>query len=432
MFDLPSQALLQQAHARTVSGEELEVMGKKAAAGYASGDYNNLTEAVVGTVKKAGLSPEQVQRVIEFTNQAAYLHEFQKVGSANKYVEFVGGPASPSEVLKDLNDGGGGTVFDRGSADYSSPPPTEKIAYLHLQNLQALGLEKTAAPLEDMHDRALAEAFAVEPEHLRYADPYQDTWEVREKLASEKDRLSSDLNFLETSYHELGQGLYWQVKQAAMEGTPLGHILQAWAAVTPGPGFVKAAFALVGPKLVEEQIFDSHDAVAGSLTKTAEAGWVPNPDHPLLQTYGAFCTQLEKLADTRAELEVVDGYLGRVDWFLKQAMLKEAASAAPLAQRGVSAAKSLWGGAKQVANAASKPVGEIATAIGGEGAGNAATWATQHVPHAVAALAAKEFYDRGIKYGPGQLPLRYAKSQIPGTREYYVRQYNLQQGAMPM
>ncbi len=130
-------------------------MGKSAAERWSVGAYPSLHEAVVGTVKCARLSPEQVRRVVEFANTTAYLTEFRKEGMGHKYIDFgEGGPANPSTVLQDLNDGGGGTVFDTGktaslnvSAYATAPKPydpleeEEKVAVTLLE----LGLLNTVA-----------------------------------------------------------------------------------------------------------------------------------------------------------------------------------------------------------------------------------------------------------------------------------------------
>src|SRR5258707_4189805 len=58
MQDLPSQGLLQQMHARPISGERLEVLGKHASAGFLSGRYKSLTEAVVGAAMQAAPPPQ--------------------------------------------------------------------------------------------------------------------------------------------------------------------------------------------------------------------------------------------------------------------------------------------------------------------------------------------------------------------------------------
>lgn len=108
MSDLPPRGLLQQAHARSVSGEHLEVLGKQAASKWATGEHPTLADAVLEQVKEAGLSPEQVKRVVEFANTDAYLTEFKKEGANHRFVDFGrSGPADPAEVLKSLNLGAG-------------------------------------------------------------------------------------------------------------------------------------------------------------------------------------------------------------------------------------------------------------------------------------------------------------------------------------
>ncbi len=88
MSDLPTFAITQQMHARPVAAEDLEVFGKQASARWSEGHAKNLSEAVIETVKHAHLSPQQVQRVIEFANTDAFLKEFKKEGSEHKYIDF--------------------------------------------------------------------------------------------------------------------------------------------------------------------------------------------------------------------------------------------------------------------------------------------------------------------------------------------------------
>lgn len=320
MQDLPSQTLLQQAHARPKSGEELEVLGKQAASLYLNGECANLTEAVVETVKHAGLSPEQVKRVVEFTNTSAYLKEFEKKGSSHKYIDFHGGPANPAEILKDLNDGGGGTVFDRGDGDYKSPPShISKTASLAQRNMQRLtgGLEKTAGVDFDPAEAAFERMLTVEEKPIPYANPWAEIEDMREKLAGAREHLTSDLSLLETDLLALHEELYGHVKQAAMEGTPLGYIVQAWSEVTPGPGFVKAAFISIGPRLAEEGVFPGLGDIGDSLVKTAE-GVMADHRHPLIQCFAAFCTTLEKVAELRAARDEIAAYQEKAEHFIKK------------------------------------------------------------------------------------------------------------------
>jgi hypothetical protein len=427
MHDLPTQAALQQAKARPISGEELEVMGKQAASCFLSGAHPTLTEAVVETVKRAGLSPEQVLRVVEFTNQNAYRQEFQKEGSTHKFIDFPGGPASPSEVLQDLNDGGGGTVFDRGSSDYSKEPKFSKTA------AALTSMEKTASAETDPLEAAFEAMFKVaKGESLPFVEPMQDTIVAREKLASARDALTSDLSFLETEFHGVLEDLYEQVKQAAMAGVPLGHVVQAWASLDPAAGLVKAAFSHIGPRLNEQGVMPLEE-IGASLRKTASA--VVNERHPLVQTFAAFADRLEKLAHTRAALVEVNEAFSRISHFEKRASSALAGTAG-----AIGLVPKAWRGATQLARSAAPHVEAKATEIGGAllgpqagGAlGKAVGSAVQYAPHAAAAIGAKELYDRGFKYGPGQIPVRFVKSHIPGTRENYAREIGLQQGMWPM
>lgn len=306
MSDLPNFAANQQMHARRVSAEDLEVMGKQASARWAEGKAKNLTEAVVETVKHAHLSPQQVQRVIEFANTDAFLKEFKKEGSEHKYIDFGPGQlADPSEILKDLNDGGGGSRFDDGGiSDYSSPPG-EKTA-----------MEKTASD-----DSVFDEIFGAKNNEVQY--PYADPWapltQLRDKLASVEQHLSDQISGLEVMYADLADSFYGKVKRAHLtDGVELGEVVQALAEVTPGPEYMKVAFQLITPRLLREGVFDSQEKVASSLTKTAGDALV-NREHPMLVDFDEFCQVLSKLAHMRQAREEAAFCIGGVDRLIKEA-----------------------------------------------------------------------------------------------------------------
>lgn len=488
MHDMPSITLLQQSHAIPKTGEELEVLGKYAAKQYAAGTCGTLNEAVVETVKHAGLSPEQVRRVIEFANVNAYLTEFGKEGSAHKYIEFHGGPADPAEVLRDLNDGGGGTVFDRGLADYSIQPEAPKTAAIRETNLSVVRdalrakaeLEKVARmyvggpsaldiaadmgsdalrpyqvpnyggfdpfgesqkkmqvrmlssmtgrqPVVVKHgsadlnfnpaETALEQAFAAEDQPYPYANPYQDSYEMRDKLAGAADHMTSQLSGLEVAFHDtLGQ-VYHQVKQASLEGMELGQILAAWEYVVPDAAYVKTAFAHIGPRLVEDGVFPGLDAVGASLQKTAHVG-VLNKQHPLVGTMADYCMVLNKLAETRVARDELIQERNRLDGFI---------------QKVGAAAQTI----KKVLDVAGKGTGGATELIGKALVGGAtpgvqrAAQIAHYAPHAAAliggGLAAKDVGER-IRYSK---PGRYvAGLALPKSPEAQMRRARFMQAGM--
>lgn len=296
MSDLPTFGLLQQAHARPMTGEHLEVLGKQASARWSCGEVKRLSDAVVETVKHAGLSPEQVKRVVEFANQDAYLKEFKKEGSEHKFVDFPGGPADPAEVLRDLNSGAGGSVFDRGSADYNAPPS-----------------EKTASAKSDYeHDMIAMFAGEKVSEEYVYADPMAPLVELRDKIAGAVSTFNDQVSGLEVAYADLADSLYRRVKQAALEGAELGEIVQVLAEVAPSTEHMKVAFQLMTPRLIREGVYSSGTALQASFSKTAGMR-VVNHEHPLCVDFGEYCEVLSKLAelrsaqtDSRAALEEID------------------------------------------------------------------------------------------------------------------------------
>ncbi len=321
--DLPSQLVLQQHAARPVSGEELETYGKHAAMCFHSGKYGSLTQAVTETVKCAGLSPEQVRRVVEFTNTHAFLKEFNKTAEPHKYVFFKEGLADPSEVLKDLNDGGGGTVFDRGLADYASPPASIKQASARSVGRNMDALEKTAGVQFNRRseaDEVLEAGFKAASSDYPYENPLADTEDAQQKLATARDAATSELSELELLFGDTREDLYQQVKQAAAEGIPLGHIVQAWVQVlAPDVDHVKLAFAHIGHRLVQDQIFEGFEELGSSLEKTASARLMTNADHPLIRTFAGFCEALNKMAHIRAARDELLAMEEKVGQFLRLA-----------------------------------------------------------------------------------------------------------------
>jgi len=391
MSDLPAQGRYQQMHARPVSGEELEVLGKTAASKWRSGEFADLSESVIATVKHAGLSPEQVKRVVEFTNTDAFLHEFKKEGAEHKVIEFAGGPADPSEILKDLNDGGGGSVFDRGTLDYGHAPGETKVSSAYDPELEAM--------------------FGTAPA-LPFAEPLQEAVDMRDKLAAAFDNMTGELTGLERMYGDLSEGLYQQVKQAALGGHSLGNIAGVMAVGVPDDEYLKVAFQMLTPRLLKEGVFGNIQMAVESMDKTA-SGRVPNAEHPLVTQSREFSECLLKLAQTRAARAEVQQAYGEITTFVKSAG-KEGVL--------VRGAKVVQQGAERAAGPIGAAVGKAkSTLFGGTGAKTKGLveGATKKAP-AVAALAGTAIAARHIGNDSTVRHARYTakKELMPWTDEY--------------
>lgn len=405
MSDLPTQGLLQQMNARHVSGEHLEVLGKRAAALFTEGRSKDLNEAVVSTVKTAGLSPEQVRRVVEFANTAAYLTEFNKEGSTHRVVDFgSSGLANPSTVIQDLNDGGGGSSYDTGSSDYNHPPPENKTASV-------------------WEETAMAQMFASSGREYPEVNPLGDVIELRDKLAGAYETTTSMLSSLEVMYDDISNNMFHQVKQAALAGHSLGEIAQIWQRVA-GDEYVKTAFAGMFDRLVDNGVFHNHEELVGSLTKSASIGMV-NPEHPLLTTFQEYCEVVEKLAETRgAQQELGEGVAQLTD-FLKSAGTKK-----DVAKGLVDYAGHAINTAADYARKGGETAGKVLFGGEGKGTGEAAHFATKYV---VPLAAANEVYRHTLKHSPTAKAVGNALvSAVPGTDAYRQKELELELRAQGM
>jgi hypothetical protein len=395
--ELP-QGLLQQLGAHPVSGEHLEVLGKHASELWHSGRVATLTEGVVETVKHAGLSPEQVKRVVEFSNTHAYLTEFKKEGAPHKVIDFgTGGPANYSEILKDLNDGGGGSVFDRGVLDFKHPPGEVKVA-------------------SERAETELVELFGTSSA-LPYEEPFADALDIRDKLAAANEHLLAEMSGLEVMYADLADRLYRQTKQAALSGTSLSDLIEAWGSVSTNDDYVKVAFQLFGPRLLREGVFGTGAEMMASVEKTASVG-VVNKNHPLVVDFQEYSEVLGKLAEARAAREEVRESLAQVTVFLKHA-------SGGVVHKVVGAARAA---SKPVGKAVGATVGALAGDRAGGVAETIATKGVQYAPHA-AALAGANEVRRHMLYGPvGSQVTGQVLKHVPMTPQYNQHNYEIATG----
>lgn len=289
--------LEQQKAARPIDPEQLESMGKRAAARFTERG-TTLNEAVVSIVKEAMLSPEQVKRVCEFANTAAYLFEFEKAGEVRN-ITFDGGPANPSVVLKDLNDGSAPAVHQIKEAAYE--PPTTHY--------------KTAGA----SDSILAEAFglsgmekAASYDHLARADASEEVADMRVRLNAVRDDLMSKLSHSQVFLDDVKDDLYSLVKQEVIDGSSLGDIMGAWSGYGDANQVKEAMSFYVLDRLRDDGVMDKAQ-IEESICKTAGVGQVANPEHPVVERFMVLTKAAAEHRKLESAVEIVDEQLAEVD-----------------------------------------------------------------------------------------------------------------------
>jgi hypothetical protein len=262
----------------------------------------------------------------------------------------------------------------------------------------------------------------VDEQPIPYENPMQDSIEMREKLASAYDGVSSTLSSLEVHYTDVLDHLAHEVKQAALGGASLGEIVTAWSVVSDEPTFVKAAFEQLTPRLLDGGVFPSRGAIGESLTKTASftSGTV-NTDHPLIRHYGEFCETLSKLAQTRAvQQELYEG-LNNISAFIQKLAAGPPKGLVGEAWKGL-------GIAAEHAGRGGERAGALLFGKGSRGAkatGTAAKWGVKAgVPLYVGGEAHQQSKRPGVRRA-----IHTVKTLTPGTPEYTYRGYLKARGA---
>lgn len=508
-------------------GSDLEMMGKKAADMWSSGDADSLSDAVVQTVKRAGLNNEKVRRVIEFTNIDAYNREFKKM-SSSKVVDFDGGPADPSVIFKDLNTPNSTVSYDAGGNDYSTAPNEKTAGYfsrilgrgkgkqpqqVSMQQAAPNAAPPMAQPTLSPEHAAFAEQYQLEPsmvddelsamkefgmspsvfEHnLAYLsalqksyggpgvswdeqkwgypdptgpmsreiessslpkvacrkekafeqmfasdgagypeeNPFGEVMYLKDKLAGHFDEMTDALNQLEVGFQGVNQDLFHQVKQAAMSGHSLSEIVRIWDSVAPDPVFVKMAMGGMLDRLIDNGVFTGEGAVE-SLQKVAGSR-VVNSTHPLVSEFMGYCEVLSKLASIREQRDEVGNAVGDLTEFLKAAGVSApAAPGAGIDWKGMASnVGSAVGKATKKSFGWAGGAGQLAGSLVGADPNSAISRRLgQAALVGAVGLGANELYRNTLKYNPTwRSGVQKVRQAIPGTDEYYAREYQLATG----
>jgi hypothetical protein len=106
---------------------------------------------------------------------------------------------------------------------------------------------------------------------------------MKVRLDAVHDDLMSKLSHSEILLDDVRGDLYSTVRQEVLDGTPLGDVARAWSSYGDA-NQIKEAMSYVRDRLRDDRILGAEQVVE-SLSKTASAGTVPNPEHPILERF---------------------------------------------------------------------------------------------------------------------------------------------------
>jgi len=263
-----------------LSPGKLQLMAKQAVASWSEGRHSTLNMAVANQVKLAGsMNREQMQRLVEASNQEAYrLEHTTKVGS-HRIVDFKGGLARLEDVVKQAT-GLPEPVTYHDIQDYASPPAqTKQASWDEIMGVE--GIEKKAEADPGPYSGLTLEKLSRRLEHeIKNAQSELDTASLH--LPSARDEL------------------VMQMKRAHREGSSLGEIAQYLGAVDADPLFLKSAFQLAYPTL--KQVGGHTDESYMASIKQAHAVGTPDFEHPLARAYLGLIDASTKVAAARSVL----------------------------------------------------------------------------------------------------------------------------------
>lgn len=246
------------------SSEHLMLLAKRAAGMYISKDAKSLTEAVQKSLKHEDLNEDQMRRVVEMTNQAAWKEMFQ----TDRQVNFE--PADASSVVSSF-----------------SEEPTE---------VSPISMDYQTDPTPAVPEVDLEKEFGISvSDDYEKLNPDLPAQEEVAKAAAAVDASRHAVNTMERSLPELAEGFFHQVKQAyVLEGHPITKIAKAVSAATDA-NFSGSVMKSAADRLVDQGIRFSLEK-----EKTASAeSVIINTDHDLIQTAVRFEKVAKSLANAR-------------------------------------------------------------------------------------------------------------------------------------
>lgn len=281
--------------AMEVSKERLQDLGRRAALLH-SNNRETLTDAVTLVLEKeAGLAPEHVKRVVEFANNEAYRSRFNSMDGEHRIVNLDGGPASPGEVLRELEMSDSAPALVKSAA---------RVVHDYI-------------PGEELVDIFDKEKIASGVDCLPKSRPHGELIDLRYQLQAVQSDLMQKVSSAASQYEEAASKMYSLVKKAVLSGVSPAEISTIYQRVSPSPVLTKLALRDIADRMEPECV----PAVTVSSGKIKEASEKPlNVQNPLVSSFLEFAKVAEARVAIVNNLSDVDAQLKRVNKALYEAM----------------------------------------------------------------------------------------------------------------
>lgn len=310
MADDLSTFLLSGSGGFTLTPEKLELMGKEAA--------TLLIEKSVpledSVVKLASAHPdmnaEQVRRVVEFANTAAYLsfHDKNKTaGAESSYPQFK--LADPQEVMKKLS---GAQAEPQSDLDYLLAPAKKKLSSVQVKREEELEKMFLGAG-----EKSKTASLDFSPETVETV-----ILNTKHDLVALRDSLSSSGETFDTLFKQAQADYYDSVKRHMLDGGSFADVLRGAHETGIETEKISEVLTPFVEQLIKEKVA-SPEAIhsqARDLVKVAHRE--VEASHPFVAGFSALNTLLEETEKVALALEDVNAQLSRVQKAIKEEFIR--------------------------------------------------------------------------------------------------------------
>jgi vacuolar-type H+-ATPase subunit D/Vma8 len=308
MTDDLSKYLLSGDGRSTLSPERMEMMGKEAAQLLVE-KKRPLHDSIV---KIAGRVPdinsEQVKRVVEFANTAAYLaiHERNKTaGAESSYPQFE--LADPQRVLSSLKIQAEPMKTTLHDVSYSAAPEKRKVSTVKREEaLEELFLGEARERV-----KTAGLSFSYETGALQLMSAKEELNALKESLEHSGERFDLMLKEAQGEYYDL-------VKRYLLDEGSFADVMRCAMEVEEEQEKIASVMVPVIKQILIEKVATAEQLRGENADIEKVAHRIVDPTHPLVHVFGAVLSLQGEVEKVAAALEDVDLQIAKVTKAVKE------------------------------------------------------------------------------------------------------------------